>query len=121
MLTTMLLRAIPLPVNGALKLLGGLIVAIVPIALGIGAAGVIFAVFLGTVMIGLALGASAPGGTDAVPASAQATYDRLLAAALVATAVGAGIAGNLTALVFFGAVAAGYAALIATTRYTAAG
>ena len=113
----MLLRAIPLSLHGALKLFGGLVVAIVPIALGIGAPGVIFAIFLGTVMIGLALGASAPGGTDAVPASAQASYDRLLAAALLATAVGAGIADNIAALLFFAAVAAAYAALIATTRY----
>jgi hypothetical protein len=113
----MLLRAIPLSLNGALKMLGGLAVAIVPIALGIGAPAIIFAIFLGTVMIGLALGASAPGGTDAVPASAQASYDRLLAAALLATGIGAGIAGNLPAFLFFGAVAAAYAALIATTRY----
>ncbi len=115
----MLLRAIPLPVNGALKLAGGLAVAIVPIALGFGVVGVILAVFLGAVIVGLALGASAPGGLEAVPVSAQAAYDKLLAAALAATALGAGIAGSLEAFAFFGLAAAGYAALIGFARYTA--
>lgn len=115
----MVLRAISLPTHGALELVAGLAVAIVPIVLGVGAAGAIFAVFLGVVMIGMALGAAAPGGTAAVPVTAHAVYDRLLAGALLATGVGAGIAGNLEALAFFAAAAVLYGALIAVTRYTA--
>ena len=113
----MLLRAISFPTHGALELVTGLAVAIVPLALGVGAAGAVFAIFLGVLMIGLALGAAAPGGTTAVPVTAHAVYDRLLAAALLATGVGAGIAGNVEALSFFVAAAVVYGALIALTRY----
>ena len=115
----MLLRAISLPTHGALELAAGLAVAIVPIALGVGVAGVLFAAFLGVVMVGLALAAAAPGGTAALPVSAHAMYDKFLAAGLLAIAVGAGIAGNGQALIFFAAAAAIYGALIAVTRYTA--
>ena len=104
--------------HGALELVTGLAVAIVPLALGMGAAGAMFAIFLGVLMVGLALGAAAPGGTAAVPVTAHAMYDRLLAAALLATGVGAGIAGNVEALAFFAAAAVAYGALIAVTRYS---
>ncbi len=114
----MLLRAIPLPVHGALELAAGLAVAIVPIALGFAPAGVVVAVSLGVIMVGLALAASAPRGASALPIRAHATYDRLLAAALLAFALGAAIAGNLQALVFFAVAGLGYAGLVAATRYT---
>ena len=53
-----------------------------------------------------------------MPVTAHAMYDRLLAAALLATGVGAGIAGNVEALAFFAAAAVTYGALIAVTRYS---
>jgi|GEM_PF-2670903 len=115
----MLLQAISLPTHGALELAAGLAVGIAPIALGFGPGGVLAAVFLGAMMVGLALAASAPGGVAALPVASHATYDKLLVAALGATALGAGIAGNLPALAFFAAAAVIYAGLVAATRYTA--
>lgn len=115
----MLLRAISLPTHGALELAAGLAVGIVPIALGFSPAGILASVFLGAIMVGLALAASAPGGFAALPVASHATFDKFLVAALGATALGAGIAGNAQALVFFAAAALLYAGLVAATRYTA--
>ena len=91
-----------------------------PIALGLAPGGVIVAVFLGVVMVGLALAAAAPRGANALPVGAHAAYDRLMAAALVALAAGAGIAGNLQALAFFAVAGLAYTTLVAATRYTTA-
>lgn len=115
----MLLRTIPLPTHGALELAAGLAVGIVPIFLGFSPAGILAAVFVGAIMVGLALAASAPGGVAALPVAAHASFDKLLAAALGATAVGAAIAGNVPALAFFAAAALLYAGLVSATRYTA--
>ena len=115
----MLLRAISLPTHGALELAAGLAVAVTPIALGFSPAGIVAAVFLGVIMVGLALGASAPSGTPTLPVRVHATYDKFLAAALVATGVGAAIAGNVELFAFFAAAGVIYAGLIAVTRYTA--
>ena len=104
--------------HGALELAAGLVVAIVPVAIGVPPAGIVAAVFLGATMIGLALGASAPGSVG-VPVRAHASYDKLLAGLLLAIAIGAGISGYPGALAFFAAAAAGYTLLIVATRYTA--
>ena len=116
----MLLRAISLPLHGALELTAGLAVGVAPIALGFGPGAVAAAVLLGVTMVGLALAASAPGGVDALPVGAHAAYDRLLAATLLALAVGAGLAGHGAALAFFALAGLAYAALVATTRYSRA-
>ncbi|HEV2074626.1 MAG TPA: hypothetical protein VGR10_00135, partial [Thermoleophilaceae bacterium] len=121
-LITMLLRAISLPMHGALELVVAMAVGVLPIALGLGPAAIAAGVLLGAVMVGLALGASAPAAASAVPAPslpvhAHAAYDKLLAGVLVAIGAGAALAGDSAALVFAGAGLA-YAALIASTRYT---
>jgi hypothetical protein len=115
----MLLRAISLPTHGALELAAGLAVAIGPIALGLSPAGVVASVFVGAVMVGLALAASAPRGANALPVAAHAAYDKLLVALLAATALGAAIAGSLPATAFFAGAAVVYTVLVAATRYTA--
>jgi len=115
----MLLRAISLPTHGALELAVGLAVGIAPIALGFSPAGIVASVFLGAIMVGLALAASAPGGVAALPVASHATCDKFLVAALGATALGAGIAGNVPALALFATAALIYAGLVATTRCTA--
>ena len=115
----MLLRTIPFATHGALELVAGLAVGIVPIVLGLSPAGILASVFVGAVMVGLALAASAPGGAAALPVASHANFDKLLVAVLGATALGAGIAGNGPALAFFAAAAVLYAALVAATRYTA--
>lgn len=115
----MLLRAISLPTHGAFELTVGLAVALGPIALGLSPAGIAASVFVGAVMVGLALAASAPRGVDALPVSAHAAYDKFLVAVLGASAVGAAIAANVPAMAFFAAAAALYALLVAATRYTA--
>ena len=116
----MLLRAISLPTHGALELTAGLAVAVTPLAFGFSPAGIVAAVFLGAVMVGLALGASAPTGTPTLPVQVHATYDRLLAAALAVTGVGAAIAGNVQLFAFFAGAGLVYAGLISVTRYTVA-
>jgi hypothetical protein len=120
LLTTMLLRAISLPTHGALELAAGLAVAVTPLALGFTPAAVVAAVFLGAVMVGLALGASAPRGTPTVPVRAHAAYDKLLAAALVATGLGAAIVGSVELFAFFVVAGLAYGGLIAVTRYSVA-
>lgn len=117
---TMLLRAISLPTHGALELAAGLAVAVTPLALGFSPAAIVVGVFLGAIMIGLGLGASAPGGTPKLPVRAHAAYDKLLAAALVATGIGAAIAGSVELFAFFALAGLVYAGLIAATRYAAA-
>lgn len=116
----MLLRAISLPTHGALELAVGLAVAVTPLALGFTPAAVVLAVFLGVVMIGLALGASAPREAATLPVGAHAAYDKFLAAALGAAGVGALVAGSVQLFAFFAGAGLVYAALIATTRYSAA-
>ena len=115
----MFLRAISFSTHGALELAVGLAVGIVPLAIGVPPAALIASVFASVTMIGLALGASAPAGSARIPIGAHAGYDKLLAGLLLATAIGAGIAGNPGALAFFAAAAAAYALLITATRYTA--
>lgn len=105
--------------HGAVELAAGLAVGIAPVAIGFPPGGIVAAVFLGATMVGLALATTAPAGSGAVPIRTHATYDKLLAGLLLATGIGAGIAGNPGALAFFTVAAAGYALLIAATRYTA--
>ncbi len=116
----MLLRVISLPTHGALELAVALAVAIGPIALGLDPAGVLIAVFVGALMAGLAINAGAPRGPGSLPVSAHASYDKLLALALLLIGVAAGLLGYTGALVFFAAASAVHAVLIAATRYTAA-
>lgn len=116
----MLLRAISLPTHGALELAVGLAVATTPLALGFTPAAIVMAVFLGAVMVGLALGASAPRESRTLPVSAHAAYDKAVAGALLAAGIGAAIAGSFELCAFFAGAGLVYAALIAGTRYSAA-
>jgi hypothetical protein len=106
--------------HGALELAAGLAIAVTPIVLGLGTAAVALGIFVGLIMGGLALGAGAPTTERALPVNQHAAYDRLIAVALLAIGVGAGIAANAAGLVFFIAASAVYAVLIAATRYTRA-
>lgn len=117
----MLLRAISLPVHGALELAVGLAVAAAPFALSFGEAGLLAGVFLGMTIAGVALGASLADGRGTVSIAAHAAYDRALATALLGAAVLTAVAGDPAATGSFAAAGAAQIALIAATRYVAPG
>ena len=82
-------RSISLPVHSALELMGGLALLAGPFILGAGPAGLVAAVSLGAVLIGLALA-----GPDSLPLAAHQAFDLTLVAALAAGGVGLAAAGD---------------------------
>ncbi len=114
----MLLRLIPLPVHGALELTLGMAVAAAPFALGLGAAGIVAGVFLGTTLMGLALGAGVGDGAGAVSLAAHAAYDRALAVGLLGAGALTALAAEPRAAALFAAAGLAQLALIAVTRYS---
>jgi hypothetical protein len=112
------LRLISLPTHAVLELALGVFVMAAPFVLGFGAAGLVVSVFLGAIVVGLALSATPADGT-AVPVSAHFAFDRAAAIGLVAGAVALAVAGDRTAAVFLAAAAVAQTALNLTTRYTA--
>jgi hypothetical protein len=82
-------RSISLSLHSALELLGGLALLAGPFLLGAGPAGLVAAVSLGAVIVGLALA-----GPDALPIGAHQSLDLTLVAALAAGGVGLAISGD---------------------------
>ena len=82
-------RSISLPAHSALELMGGLALLAGPFILGAGPAGLVAAVSLGAVLIGLALA-----GPDSLPLAAHQAFDLTLVAALAAGGVGLAAAGD---------------------------
>jgi hypothetical protein len=114
-------RAISLPIHGAIELLTGFVVAVVPFLIGASAVAASIAFALGAVIMGAATGATisdTPGHRFSV--SWHAAFDRTVAALLVLLTVAAALAGDLLAGGVFLAAAAVHIALIATTRYSTA-
>jgi hypothetical protein len=82
-------RSLSLPTHSALELLGGLALLAGPFALGAGPAGLVAAICLGAVVVGLALA-----GPDALPLSTHQAFDLTLVAALAGGGVGLTISGD---------------------------
>jgi len=88
-----------------------------PFALALSTAAVAFSVVVGTMLVGLALTTSEPGGRGSLPLSAHAAYDRGFGIGLVAAGLGFGISDSYRAFGFFAAAGALELLLSATTRY----
>jgi hypothetical protein len=106
---------ISLPQHSALELLGGLTLLAAPFALGAGPAGLVAAVCLGAVVVGLALA-----GPDALPISAHQSFDLTLVAALAAGGLGLALSGDLAGGFVLLVVGALQLTLVALTRWVRA-
>ena len=82
-------RSISLPIHAALELTLGVALLAGPFVLGLEPAGLVAAVTLGVLMVGLALG-----GLDSLPLSAHQSFDLALVAALGGGGVGLALAGQ---------------------------
>lgn len=113
------LRLVPLPIHGALEMLGGLVLMIAPFFLGFGAAASVVGVVVGALAVGLALQSIDTGRAgDRVVLTGHHAADYGLALGLLGAAAVVGIAGDGIAATFFGAMAIAQLLLNATTRYS---
>lgn len=112
-------RLIPLALRSGLLMVAGAGLIAAPFVLELDAAALVTAVGIGGVMVALAVAGTDSSGRGTLPVSAQAVYDRGIAAGLLLTAVLFGAADQTEAALTFGI--AGAAALIVTTitRYSA--
>jgi hypothetical protein len=108
-------RTISLPTHAVLELALGLALLIGPFALGLDPAGLVAAVSLGVLVVGLALA-----GPDSLPLSAHQAFDLTLVAALAGGAVGLGLAGDPPAGLLLAAVGGAELLLVARTRWARA-
>jgi hypothetical protein len=112
------LRLIPLALRSGLLMMAGAGLIAAPFVLGLEAAALVTAVGIGGVMVALAVAGTDSNGRGTLPVSAQAVYDRGIAAGLMLTALVFAAANETDAALMFGI--AGAAALIVTsiTRYS---
>jgi hypothetical protein len=112
-------RLIPLALRSGLLMLAGAGLIAAPFVLALDAAALVTAVAIGGIMVALAVAGTDSSGRGTLPVSAQAVYDRGIAAGLMLTALIFGAADETEAALMFGI--AGAAALIVTsiTRYSA--
>ena len=105
-------RSISLPTHAALELALGLALLAGPFALGAEPAGLVAAVCLGVLMVGLAFA-----GPDSLPLSAHQSFDLALVAALGGAGLGLAVSGD-PAIGFLLALVGGLQlALLALTRW----
>ena len=110
-------RAIPLPVHLAIETLAGPAIMVAPFLLGLGQAATVVAVFVGTVLLGLAFQAAGPRRT--IPLSAHAGFDYVLAALTALAGLAIGIAtGEWVSGIFLVGIGVGMVALTASTRFS---
>jgi hypothetical protein len=111
-------RLITLPVHSAIEILLGSAIVAAPFAFGFGAAGLVTAFVIGTVVIGLGIAASGSG-RGSLPVAAHHAYDGGIALGLVGAAVLLGLSGDGRALLVLAVAGILQLALSATTRYSA--
>ena len=112
------LRLISLPTHAVLELAGGLLLMAAPFAFGFTSAGLVAAVVVGALVVGLALSAATADGTG-LPIAAHFAFDRGIAFGLLGGALVLGLAGDQAAATVFAAASLAQAALNVTTRYVA--
>jgi len=105
-------RSISLPLHAALELALGLALLAGPFALGVDPAGLVAAVTLGVVVVGLALA-----GPDSLPLSAHQAFDLAMVAALGGGGLGLAIVGDPAAGALLAVVGALELALLTLTRW----
>jgi hypothetical protein len=108
---------ISIDLHGAIELLIGAALVLLPFALGFEPAAIAFSAALGALVIGLALTASEPGGRASIPLAAHAAYDWGLGVGLVAAGFTFGSLEGYQPMVFFLAAGAAELLLLARTRY----
>jgi hypothetical protein len=109
------IRAISLPVHGALELPLGVLALVAPFALQFGLAGTVLSILLGVCLVGLALDAAQP----PVRVSTHQAFDYGIAFAAVVVAVPLALIGDIPAALFLGAAGIAQLALDGVTRYSA--
>jgi hypothetical protein len=108
---------ISIHMHGAIELLVGAALAVLPFVLGFESAAIAFSAALGALVIGLALTASEPGGPASIPLSAHAAYDWGLGVGLIGAGFAFGLLEGAGPMVFFLAAGAAELLLLARTRY----
>jgi energy-converting hydrogenase Eha subunit G len=103
--------------RSGLVLAAGVVLIVAPLSLGLSHAAAATGLAVGVLAVALGLAGTAEAGRGTLPVSAQAAYDTGLAVGLLLAAVTFGIAGDLAALTFFGAVGVATLAIKATTSY----
>ena len=110
---------IPLSVHGVLEMFAAPAIMVAPFVLGFGPAATALSVAIGVLLLGLSL--QADGAASAVPVTAHAGFDYVLAtvASLGGVAVGL-LTGEWAAGVFLVGIGVAQLALTASTRFTRA-
>ena len=108
-------RSISLPLHSALELLGGLALLAGPFLLGAAPAGLVAAVSLGVLLVGMALA-----GPDTLPISAHQSFDLMLVAALAGGGLGLAVSGDLAGGLLLALVGALQLTLVSLTRWVRA-
>jgi hypothetical protein len=111
-------RLISLPAHGAIELLAGLLTMVAPFVLGFEPVGIVVAVALGALIVGLSL-ATASTEQGSLPIAAHFAFDRGLVIGVLAAGVMLGIAGDAAAALFLALVGTALLLLSLSTRYTA--
>ena len=112
------LRLISLPAHGALELLGGFALMASPFVFGFGPAGVVTAVLLGALLVGLALSTASPDG-DTLSVAAHHSFDYGIAIGLLGGALVLALADDRPAAIALLAASVAQFALNISTRYIA--
>jgi len=105
-------RTISLPTHAALELALGIALLAAPLALGLEPAGLVAAVSLGVLMVGLALA-----GTDSLPLSTHQAFDLALVAALGGGGIALALAGEPAAGLLLALTGGLQLALLTLTRW----
>jgi hypothetical protein len=108
---------ISIHMHGAIELLVGAALAVLPFVLGFAPAVIAFSAALGALVIGLALTASEPGGRASIPLAAHAAYDWGLGVGLIGAGFTFGLLDGAGPMVFFVVAGAAELLLLARTRY----
>ena|SRR5436190_22170277 len=105
--------------RSSLMIAAGAALVVLPLAFGLGMAGVLLGVATGAVAIALGLAGTATGGRGTLPLSAQAGFDRVLGVGLLGLALAFRVAGERSGLALFGVIGLLVLAVSVGTRYTA--
>jgi hypothetical protein len=109
-------RIIPLSIHGALEAFAAPAIMFAPLLLGLGTTASVIAFVIGAILLGHALSLFAE--RRAIPLSAHAGFDYVLAIAAILSGVGVAIADNGLAAIFLVGVGAAQLALTASTRFS---
>jgi hypothetical protein len=108
---------ISIHLHGAIELLIGAALVVLPWVLEFEPAAIAFSAALGALVMGLALTASEPGGRASIPLAAHAAYDWGLGVGLIAAGFTFGLLQGYQPMVFFLLAGAAELLLLARTRY----